>query len=144
MNHSLSVSASIQVNAPASKVWEALTNPEIIKQYLFGTETITDWKVGSDIVFQGEYNGVTYKDKGTVQQNIPDELLSYLYWSSFMGIEDTPDNYSLVTCAIKSIDANHSEFTWTQKGFANEESHKHSESGTEEFLKGMKTIIEQL
>jgi uncharacterized protein YndB with AHSA1/START domain len=144
MNHQLSVTTSVQIAAPASKIWKALTEPEIIKQYLFGTETITDWKVGSEIVFQGEYDGTSYKDKGIVQQNIPNELLSYLYWSAFMGIEDKPENYSLVTCSIKPLDADHSEFTWTQKGFANEKSHQHSESGMNAFLNGMKTVIEQL
>jgi uncharacterized protein YndB with AHSA1/START domain len=42
MNHNLEVSKSIIVNADVAKVWDALTNPEIIKEYLFGTETITD------------------------------------------------------------------------------------------------------
>jgi len=38
---------SITINAPAAKVWDALINPELIKQYLFGTEAISDWEVGS-------------------------------------------------------------------------------------------------
>ena len=54
MRDDLIVSESIEINTEPDKVWEALTNPEIIKEYLFGTQTITDWKVGSDIIFQGE------------------------------------------------------------------------------------------
>jgi uncharacterized protein YndB with AHSA1/START domain len=38
----------VQINAPAS-VWEALVNPELIKQYLFDTEVTTDWNVGGPI-----------------------------------------------------------------------------------------------
>jgi len=51
MNKNLRVSKSIAINSTAGEVWDALTKPEKIKVYLFGTETITDWKVGSPIVF---------------------------------------------------------------------------------------------
>lgn len=64
MNNNLVVSRSIDINSSPSKVWEALTTPDIIKEYLFGTETVTDWKVGSEIVFQGEYEGKKYRDHG--------------------------------------------------------------------------------
>ena len=57
MNRNLKVSKSIEVNSNAKKVWDALTNPGKIKVYLFGTETITDWQIGSPIIFQGEYEG---------------------------------------------------------------------------------------
>ena len=36
-----------------SKVWDALTKPEIIKQYFFGTDTITTWEKGSADYLQG-------------------------------------------------------------------------------------------
>jgi uncharacterized protein YndB with AHSA1/START domain len=63
MNHSLIVSKSVDINAEPSKVWNTLTNPDIIKEYLFGIETITDWKVGSEIIFQGEYEGHKHSDR---------------------------------------------------------------------------------
>lgn len=66
MNKNLMVSKSIEINSAAENVWEVLTNPEKIKVYLFGTQTISDWKVGSPIIFQGEYEGHRYKDKGNV------------------------------------------------------------------------------
>ena len=57
MNKDLVVSESIDIQASVSQVWEALTNPSIIKEYLFGTNTVTDWKVGSEVSFQGEFDG---------------------------------------------------------------------------------------
>ena len=92
MNHNLIVSKSVDINAEPSTVWNALTNPDIIKEYLFGTETITDWKVGSEIIFQGEYKGHKYKDRGVVRENSLNKLLSYSYWSGFSGLEDKPEN----------------------------------------------------
>jgi uncharacterized protein YndB with AHSA1/START domain len=142
MNHDLIVSKSVDVNAKPSKVWNALTNPKIIKEYLFGTETITDWKVGGEIIFQGGYDGHKYKDKGVVRENILNELLSYSYWSGFSGLEDKPENYSLVTYSLTHSN-NITKLTWTQKGFANEEGRKHLESGMDEFLANIKKIVER-
>lgn len=143
MNHELSVSESVIVNADVKKVWDALTNPSKIKDYLYGTETITDWKVGSPIVFQGEYDGHKYKDKGIILENKPLELISYSYWSGFTGLEDTPENHSKVSYHVKAIDANTTQFTWTQKGFKDETGYNHSKSGMTEFLKGIKAVMER-
>ena len=143
MNHNLTVSASININANAAKVWEALTNPDIIKEYLFGTETITNWQVGSDVIFQGEYEKTTYKDKGVVQQNIPEKLLSYTYWSGFSGLSDEPENYSLVTYILVDNGDNTTNFTWTQKGYATEEGYDHSQTGMADFLVQVKEIMER-
>ena len=143
MRHDLVISESIDINATPSKVWEALTKPEIIKKYLFGTETITDWQAGSEIIFQGEYGESKYRDKGVIVRNIPGELLSYTYWSGFSGLEDMPENYSLITYSLKSDEDKKTTFTWTQKGYATEERYQHSLTGMKEFLKKIKQIIEE-
>ena len=102
MNKNLRVSKSIAINSNAGEVWDALTNPEKIKVYLFGTETITDWKVGSPIVFQGEYDDHKYKDKGNVLENKPNKFLKYDHWSAFTSLEDRPENYSIITYEIEA------------------------------------------
>lgn len=139
----LEVSSSIEINATLERVWKGLTDPSIIKDYLFGTETVTDWKVGSEIVFQGEWEGKQYRDKGVILQIIPNELISYSYWSGFSGTEDKPENYSTVTYKIEPISDDKTKFTWIQKGFASEQNYEHSNSGMEEFLKGIKAVIEK-
>ena len=45
--------ATATIHTPVSKVWQALVNPDIIKQYLFDTDVISDWKVGSPITYKG-------------------------------------------------------------------------------------------
>ena len=143
MRHDLTVSKSIVINAEPSKVWSALTNPEIIKEYLFGTETITDWKVGSDIIFQGEYQGQNYRDHGVIAANTLNKILSYTYWTAFAGLEDLQDNYSLMIYSLWEKDKNHTELTWTQIGFSTEEGHKHSEGAFDEILAKIKAIVER-
>ena len=143
MRDDLVVSGTVEINATPSRVWNALTNPEIIKKYLFGTETITDWKPGSEVIFQGEYQGQKYRDKGLVVENIANQVLSYRYWSGFSGLEDKPENYSLVTYTLAADGDKQTKLTWTQAGFANEEGRKHSESGMDAFLQSIKTIVER-
>ena len=58
--------ASITINATAEKVWHALTDPRMIKKYMFGTSVISDWKEGSKIIWKGEWEGKSYEDKGKI------------------------------------------------------------------------------
>jgi hypothetical protein len=141
MRKDLIISSSIDINATAKKVWQALVTPEIIKKYLFGTETITDWKTGSKIVFTGEYQGQKYSDHGTILENIPEQKLSYTYWSAFTGLEDLPENYSVVSYRLNMKD-NQTVLIWEQKGFASEESYNHTLAGISSVLKQIKEIVE--
>jgi uncharacterized protein YndB with AHSA1/START domain len=53
VDRKLAAKQSVVINAPAAKVWDALINPEMIRQYLFGTEALSDWKAGSQITYKG-------------------------------------------------------------------------------------------
>lgn len=142
MNHDLIVSETIQINTSKERMWDVLTNPEIIKEYLYGTETITDWKVGSEIIFQGEYEGHQYKDKGIVESINFYQSLSYWYWSGFSGAEDLKENYSLVSYTIDEVSDSEVKFTWTQKGFSSSEGLVHSQKGMGTLLNSIKLIAE--
>ena len=143
MQRDLIVSQSIGVQASPAQVWHVLTTPEIIREYLFGTQTITDWQVGSNIVFQGEYDGQIYRDKGVILENKPYERLSYSYWSRFSGLADKPENYSTVTYTLTPQDDTHTLFTWTQEGYATQEGYEHSTKGMNAFLEQIKAIMER-
>ena len=143
MDKQLTVTATIDINADTCKVWDALINPEKIKVYLFGTETISDWKVGSPIIFQGEYQGHKYQDKGTIKNIKPNQLMQYDYWSGFSGLEDKPENYSLVTYKLEYAN-NKTTLILTQTGFVNEQSHQHSFTAWTQVLKTIKELIEKV
>lgn len=143
LNRELVVSLSVTINANPSEVWNVLTNPELIKEYLYGTETLTDWKVGSEIVFKGEFEGNTYRDHGVILENTKEEKLSYSYFSAFSGLEDNPTNYSEITYDLELIDKGKTKVTWTQKGYASEVNQKHSQKAIEELLVKIKNIAEE-
>ncbi len=91
---------SVVIQAPVEKVWDALTNPVLIKQYFFGTEAVSDWKVGSTIIFRGTWEGKPYEDKGTILAIEKEKFLKYNYWSSFSGTEDIASNYANITYTL--------------------------------------------
>ena len=128
------------VNATVEKVWDALTNSEIVKQYFFGTELITNWKVGDDIIFQGEWEGQKYRDSGKVLEYSHNEKLAYSYLSNWSGKEDKPENYLWVCYEVKQID-NGTELTISQSNY-DEERAKHSEGNWALLIAEMKKIVE--
>jgi len=128
------------VNAPLEKVWEALTKPEIVKQYFFGTELITDWEVGGDIIFQGEWEGQKYKDKGKVLEYVPNEKLAYSYLSSWSGKEDQPKNYLWIGFEAKPT-AEGTALTISQSNY-DEETAAHSKENWASLMDAMKKIVE--
>ncbi len=128
------------INASIEKVWDALTNPEIVKLYLFGTEMITTWKVGDDIICKGEWEGQSYIDKGKVLEYVHNEKLSHSYLSSWSGMDDKPENYLWVSYQVKPAD-NGTELIISQTNY-DEERAKHSEGNWATLIDGLKKIIE--
>lgn len=92
--------ASIDINTSPEKIWNALVQPDIAKEYFFGAEIISDWKEDSPIVFKGEYNGNAYEEKGILKCVKPNIQLQYTHWSNLEGIPDIPENYRVWTFDI--------------------------------------------
>ena len=128
------------IKAPVAKVWDALTNAAIVKQYFFGSDLFTDWKVDSPIYFRGEYEGKLYEDKGIVQEYLPNEKLSFSYLSSWNALEDKPENYLLVQYEVKEVPEG-TELTITQSNY-DEEKAKHSAENWKIVIDGLKKIVE--
>jgi uncharacterized protein YndB with AHSA1/START domain len=132
---------SATINAPPQRVWEALTNPEIIKKYFFGTYASSDWKKGSPITFKGEWEGKKYEDKGTILNMIPGKRLRYNFWSSMSGIEDKPENYVIITYELREKDKA-TELNITQENIPTEEMKDHAEQNWRKVLEGLKEVVE--
>ena len=98
----LEVKNTITINAPASKVWDALTNPAQTKKYMFGCETVSDWKVGSPLLWRAHHEG---KDvvfvKGTIKDIKHGKLLAYTTFDPNSTLRDSPENYTTVTYELR-------------------------------------------
>jgi uncharacterized protein YndB with AHSA1/START domain len=141
MDKTLTAKATITINAPTSKVWDALTKPNLIKQYLFGTEVTTDWQVGSPITYRGQWEGKTYEDKGKILQIEPGKLLVSTFWSSLSGLPDVPENYNTVRYEL-STEGGSTRLTITQDNNATQEEADHSEQNWNMVLDGIKKLLE--
>jgi uncharacterized protein YndB with AHSA1/START domain len=133
---------STNIKATRQEVWDALTKPEIIKQYFFGTNTQTDWKPGHAIKFTGEWQGKTYEDKGTILDIEKGKLIKYSYWSSMSGIEDKPENYAILTYEISGEDDDVT-VSVLQENIPDEKMKAHSEENWNKVLQGLKNLLEK-
>jgi len=141
MDKTFTAQATTTINASASKVWEALTQPALIKQYLFGTDVTTDWQVGSPITYQGQWEGKPYEDKGKILQIEPEQLLVSTFWSSLSGVPDTPQNYKTVRYELSSAGEG-TRLTIIQDNNATQDEANHSEQNWKMVLEGMKKLLE--
>lgn len=141
MAENLKVHSGVTIQAPVSLVWQALTDPALIKQYLFGTDTVSDWKKGSLITWSGEYEGKTYQDKGTIIDIVPEKLLHTTHYSPMTGKEDKPENYHHVVYEVSPENGN-TKVTITQDNVTNEKELEHMQKNWNMILEGMKKFLE--
>lgn len=88
---------TIAIEAPVAHVWKAITDPETIRAYAFGTNVQSDFKKDSAITYTGIWKGKEYHDKGVITEVDRNKKLSHTHWSSLSGLEDAPENYFNVT-----------------------------------------------
>jgi uncharacterized protein YndB with AHSA1/START domain len=138
----LSTTSSITIDASVEDVWKALTTPELIKQWFFGVDTETDWKVGSPLVHRGEYQGKPYVDKGEIVRFDPPKLLVHTHWSDLSGKPDSPEHYQEVTWALSERDGA-TELTISERNLPSEEAKAVSEQGWKTVLNNLKDLLER-
>jgi uncharacterized protein YndB with AHSA1/START domain len=142
MSKELIASASIQINAPVEIVWDALTNPNLIKKYMFETEVNTDWKEGSPILWKGKWEGKTYVDKGMIIKNIPLKTIELTHFSPLSGLPDKEENYHTLIYDLSSS-GNRTILHLTQDNNPDEMSRNHSEKNWMMMIQNLKNTIEK-
>ncbi len=133
--------ATVTVSAPPDRVWEALTNPAKIKQYMMGATVTSDWKAGSPITWKGEIKGKSFEDKGRVQRVEPRKLLEYTHFSPMSGEPDVPENYHVVTVTL-TPEGSGTRVDLAQTNNPTDDGREHSEENWKQMLAGMKKLVE--
>jgi uncharacterized protein YndB with AHSA1/START domain len=135
--------ASVTINAPRAKVWDALVNPDTIMQYMPVTSVVSEWKEGSPIVWTSEFQDKPFRVEGTVLRFRPDRLLEYdhslpIFRSS--GVAHSHE-HRRVTIELRAIDAQ-THVAVTEQGNKNKREFEHSEGSWRMVLNGMKALLE--
>lgn len=142
MKGNLLLRTSVLINSSPKKIWTALTDPNQVRKWLFGTEMKTNWKEGSPITYEGVYEGKTYQDKGTVKKYLTEKELQTTYWSSMSGKEDLPENYNLVTYTLNK-EGEGTRLTLIQDNINSEKEKEHLLQNWNIVLGKIKEIVEQ-
>lgn len=139
---SYTAKAEVVINAPAAKVWQAIVDPAMVKQYLFGTDmSVTEWAVGGKVSYKGSWEGKSYEDKGEILEIEPEKKLVSTYWSSMGGTEDKPENYMKVSYVLEPA-GDGTKLTLTQENAPTQDSADHSGENWKMVLAGMKKLVE--
>ena len=138
----LGATISTRISATPDEVWKALTTPDLIKQWFFGVDTETDWKVGSQLVHRGVYQGKPYVDKGEILRFDPAKLLVHTHWSDVSGKPDRPEYYQEVAWALSERDGA-TELTITERNLPSEEAKATSEASWKSVLDNLKELLER-
>ena len=138
------IEKTVVINAPAATVWETLTQPHLMKQWM-GEEDLnlhiqTSWAVNSSITISG-FHHLAFVNKGTVLQFDPEKVLSYTSNSSLSQLPDKPGSYSILTFNLSSAEKQ-TVLKLTITNFPTETIYKHHEFYWQSTMVLLKKFIE--
>ena len=94
----------VRIQAPASKIWDALTLPHLVKQWQYGSDLLTTWVPGTAIVFRNEWNGQVFEQTGTVLEFAPKSRIRYSLFFPRPELADVPENHFFMTYELAEVD----------------------------------------
>ncbi|RZJ71698.1 SRPBCC domain-containing protein [Flavobacterium sp.] len=142
MDNTLNITQSVEIHATAADVWKGVTDPELIKEYFFGTTMETSWEKGAPVFWRGVWDGKAYEEKGEVLDIDRGNSVSVSYLTS--GLEDKPENYAVVTYEIETLDEEFTKLTITQEGFQDQKACDDSRENWKVVLDGLRKVVENL
>lgn len=95
MTHS-TITITRLVHADRPTVWDVLTAPELVSQWIMGAKVQSDWQPGSAITWSGQYNGQAFEDRGEILEIDHEKRLVHSHYSPMSGADDVPASYHRV------------------------------------------------
>jgi len=90
--------AEITIQASTPRVFEVLTNPELVALWQYGRSVTTDWQVGHPIMFSSKGQGrAAVEEWGTILELRPNALIKYNLFTPSGGLEDKLENYCVTS-----------------------------------------------
>jgi uncharacterized protein YndB with AHSA1/START domain len=133
--------ANVDIAAPPDRVWQAMTDPDQVAEYMMGSRVESDYQVGSPITWSGEWEGRPYQDKGEVLEAEPGRVLEVTHYSPMTGADDVPENYHRVRYEL-TVSGGGTAVALTQDGCATEEQARTFSQNWQGMLDGLKAQVE--
>ncbi len=102
MNEEPAVSKEVEISAPVTKVWEALTSSGYTTKYMYALNVDSDWKEGSPVTWTGAAGTTEVYRKGKVLKVEPGRLLKISDFNPATGAADIEENYAHVSYELKA------------------------------------------
>ena len=134
--------STIAIEAPPSRVWAVITDPESVGELFFGSEVITDWTVGGPIIWRGQWEGKPFEDKGEIIAFEPGRRLETTHFSPLTGQPDVPENYHTLTWTLVPS-GTQTVLTLTQDNNDSREAAEHSKDMWDMLVASVKDIAEE-
>ncbi|MEE9363131.1 MAG: SRPBCC domain-containing protein [Cellulophaga sp.] len=147
MEKSMIIRKVVEFNTTKKKVWDLLTNPEMTKQYMFGCEVLSEWTIGSQIIWKGktEDGQEIIHVKGEITEVENGKKVSFTMLDPNMGIKDIPENYVDLTYEVSESESG-ATFKLTQdfEGTENaEKRYEESIGGWDMVIDVMKKLVDE-
>jgi uncharacterized protein YndB with AHSA1/START domain len=126
----------LDIAASPDKVWQAMTDPELTRQYFYGTDILSDWTVGAR--WTSESEGQVSLEGEIVEIDPPRRLVQTFHVS-----DDDPANLdapSTVTWELSAtVGGTHLRLVHDGQGQATMD---YTDGGWEYILEGLKSVAE--
>ncbi len=134
--------AETEVDSTPARLWTALTEPDEIAAYMWGTQVDTTWEVGSPVTWNGEHDGKAYQDKGVVLAYDEPDVLSVTHYSPLMGQPDEPKNYHTLVYTLVA-EGDRTRVSLTQDGCDDEAQAEQFSANWQQMLDSLKAHVER-
>lgn len=141
MSQGIVAESTITIHASPERVWEVITDPAAVKEFMFGAEVDTDWREGSPISWHGAWEGKPYEDKGEILEVEPAKKLVMTHFSPLSGEDDVSANYHTLSWILEGH-GDYTTLTLTQDNNRTKEAANHSQAMWDGLVARVKAIAQ--
>lgn len=147
MNNRIKANATVDIAADRNKVWQLLTEPGKVQQFMLGMQPQSDWKVGSELRWQGRHEEKPDDNaRGKLVTMEAGSRLAYTFYYPGYGYPDQDEYYNLVSFELLPLEngtlvkVEQGDFSVFKEG---EEFAKHSTQFWDMALQKLKELAEE-
>ncbi|MBB4108586.1 SRPBCC family protein [Pedobacter zeae] len=128
MAETISLAKQIIINSPIRRVWQALTYPDQMPEWMAEPEmqlsVTTDWVIGHPIIIRG-LNPLPFENTGKIIEFRPENILTYSHLSSISELADISDNYTILEFELMALNEQQTQLLLTLSNFPTAVIRKH-------------------